>query len=85
MKKHTNYFVNLIFPAVVFGSVTGILTALVITLYKLCAKHVIAASEAGYHFLRESFVKPCVKFSVVAHNRVNENNCVFFFEVINKI
>ena len=64
MKKHTNYFVNLIFPAVVFGSVTGILTALVITLYKLCAKHVIAASEAGYHFLGKNplLILPVILF-----------------------
>lgn len=56
MNKYKNYFINLIFPAVIFGSVTGILTAVVITLYKLCAKHVIAASEAGYHFLRENLL-----------------------------
>ena len=56
MDKYKNYFINLIFPAVIFGSVTGILTAVVITLYKLCAKHVIAASEAGYHFLRENLL-----------------------------
>lgn len=46
------FFVNLMFPAVVFGSVTGVLTALVVNLYKLCAKHVIAFSETGYHYLR---------------------------------
>ena len=56
MNTYKNYFINLIFPAVIFGSVTGILTAVVITLYKLCAKHVIAASEAGYHFLRENLL-----------------------------
>ena len=56
MGKRINTFVNLMFPAVVFGSVTGLLTAVVITLYKLCAKHVIAASEAGYHFLRENLL-----------------------------
>ncbi len=47
------YFINLMFPAVVFGSVTGIFTALAVNLYKLCAKHVIALSESGYHLLRE--------------------------------
>lgn len=56
MGKRINTFVNLMFPAVVFGSVTGLFTAVVITLYKLCAKHVIAASEAGYHFLRENLL-----------------------------
>ena len=56
MNKYKNYFINLMFPAVIFGSVTGILTAVVITLYKLCAKHVIAASEAGYHFLRQNLI-----------------------------
>lgn len=53
MKKQTKHsFINLIFPAFIFGSITGILTALVVTLYKLCAKYVIRASEMGYHYLR---------------------------------
>lgn len=50
--RHRSYLINLIFPSFVFGSVTGILTAVVITLYKLCATQVIAVSEAGYHYLR---------------------------------
>ena len=52
LRKYRNFFINLIFPAVIFGSVTGVLTSVVITLYKVCAKHVIAFSEAGYDFLR---------------------------------
>lgn len=51
--RYKSYFINLIFPAFIFGSVTGVLTAVVITLYKLCAKHVIAFSETGYHYLKE--------------------------------
>ena len=53
-KAYINYFINLICPAFVFGSVTGILTALVITLYKLCAGFVIGVSESGYEYLRSN-------------------------------
>ena len=49
---YKNYFINLIFPAVIFGSITGVLTSLIINFYKVCAKHVISLSERGYHYLR---------------------------------
>ena len=52
--KYRNFFVNLIFPAVIFGSLTGILTAAVITLYKWCASRVIHLSEEGYGYLRQN-------------------------------
>lgn len=48
-----NYFINLIFPAFIFGSITGVLTALVVNLYKVCAKYVISLSQTGYAYLRE--------------------------------
>ena len=51
--RYKNFLINLIFPAVIFGSLTGILTSVVITLYKWCATRVIAFSEAGYHHMRE--------------------------------
>ena len=54
--KYRNYLTNLLFPAFVFGSITGTLTAVVVLLYKLCAKYVIAFSEKGYHYLREHLV-----------------------------
>jgi len=50
-KKHRNVLFNLILPAVVFGSITGALTAVIVTLYKLCAKYVIGLSESGYRYL----------------------------------
>lgn len=52
-KRFKNYFVNLIFPAFIFGSVTGILTSVTVILYKVCAKFVIGFSETGYHYLKE--------------------------------
>lgn len=52
LKAYMNYFVNLICPAFVFGSITGVLTALIITLYKKCASIVIGVSEKGYDFLK---------------------------------
>ncbi len=57
MKPNRNsYFINLIFPAFVFGSITGIATAVLITFYKLCAKYIVSASETGYHYLRENIL-----------------------------
>lgn len=53
MKRLKNQFLHLIVPAFVFGSLTGILTALTVTLYKLCAHYVISWSEQGYHYLSE--------------------------------
>ncbi len=46
-------FFNSILPAVSFGALTGVLTSLVVNLYKACAKYIIAFSEKGYHFLSE--------------------------------
>ncbi len=52
MRKMKGYFTNLIFPAIIFGSITGIFTAVVVVLYKLLAKWVIGFSQNYYHFLR---------------------------------
>lgn len=52
MGKHfKNYFINLIVPAFVFAFVTGSFTALVITLYKYLAKHVVGYSQTAYAFV----------------------------------
>ena len=53
MKKYKNYFINLICPAFIFGSVTGILTAIIVMLYKVCATYIISFSEKGYELIRE--------------------------------
>ncbi len=53
MKKHLrNYFVNLLVPSFVFGSITGVATAVVICLYKLCAEYIIKLSGWCYDALR---------------------------------
>ncbi len=52
MKQGSKQFINILFPALIFGSMTGILTALYVNLYKYVAKHVIALSEQGYHFVK---------------------------------
>jgi H+/Cl- antiporter ClcA len=49
--RFINYIVNLIFPAVVFGSITGILTGGIITVYKWCAKNIIEISSCLYNLL----------------------------------
>lgn len=51
-RAHNSFF-NSILPAVSFGALTGILTSIVVNLYKVCAKHVMAFSEKGYHYLGE--------------------------------
>ncbi len=52
-QRFQNSFFNSILPAVSFGALTGTLTSLVVNLYKVCAKHVMAFSEKGYHFISE--------------------------------
>ena len=54
ISRYKSYIINLIVPAVVFGFVTGTLTAIFVTLYKLCAKHIISFSATGYAFFREN-------------------------------
>ena len=49
--QYLNYFVNLVFPACVFGVAGGGATAVIVLIYKLLAKYVIGASEAVYHLL----------------------------------
>lgn len=39
-------------PAIAFGAMAGVLTALVVNFYKLCARYVITWSEHGYAHLR---------------------------------
>ena len=52
--RFQNYFINLLVPAFVFGSVTGVATAVVISFYKLCAGYIIGLSEHGYQLLRNA-------------------------------
>ena len=51
MKRLKGRLINLIFSAFIFGAITGILTALVVILYKLVAKYVIDGSKNFYGFL----------------------------------
>ncbi len=51
-----NQLTNFIIPAFVFGALTGVLTSLTVTLYKLCAHHVIAWSAQGYEWLSRNLV-----------------------------
>ena len=52
-KEYKSYILNLIMPAVVFGFITGTLTAVLVTLYKFCAHHIIDFSRLSYESLRE--------------------------------
>ncbi|MBR7110258.1 MAG: chloride channel protein [Clostridia bacterium] len=47
-RNYKEKFINIIMPSLVFGFITGVLTALVITLYKFVAKEVIALSHVIY-------------------------------------
>lgn len=53
-KRFRDYFVNLLIPSFVFGSITGVATAVVISLYKLIAGEVIELSGEVYSMLRSS-------------------------------
>ena len=50
--RFKSYFVNLLIPSFVFGSITGVATAVVISIYKLVAGEVIHLSEMTYSALR---------------------------------
>jgi len=43
-----------IFPALLFGALSGVVSALVVTLYKCCAKHAVSLSEIWIPFLRKN-------------------------------
>ncbi len=51
--RFRNFFKNLILPSFVLGSVAGILTGAIVSIYKFCAKHVLQFSIVGYEFVRE--------------------------------
>ncbi len=52
IKDYKSYIINLIVPALVFGFITGTLTAFAVTLYKFIAHHIIDVSRYAYAFLR---------------------------------
>ena len=52
--RFKNYFVQMLIPSFMFGSVTGIATAVIICLYKLAAGYVIDLSGEVYGILRTS-------------------------------
>lgn len=54
MKNNKKNLFDLIMPAVVFGFLTGVLTALVVLLYKLCARYVIEFAEEWYGYVRNN-------------------------------
>lgn len=51
MKKKT-YLYHLLFPALIYATVTGVSVGCAIVFFKFCASHVIAASDAVYTYLR---------------------------------
>ena len=53
LSKYKSYVINLLMPALVFGFITGTVTSVVVTLYKLCAKHIVYFSEIAYSYFRE--------------------------------
>lgn len=52
-EKRLRHFLNIIIPTFLFGSISGIATALIINLYKFIAGHVIHWSEEVYHYMQE--------------------------------
>ena len=51
MKSKLHYLANLLFPAFVFGAVTGTVTSIVVTIFKWCAHHAVEFSKHGYEFI----------------------------------
>ena len=51
MNKHT--VVKHVGTGLLLGGIAGLVTGTVITLYKLCAKHVVHLAETIYHHFRE--------------------------------
>lgn len=49
--SYMSYAINFIFPAMVFGAISGTATAIIVLLYKLCAVHIIGVSEKIYGFI----------------------------------
>lgn len=54
VKRYKNRLKNIIMPALVFGSLSGIFTALLVTVYKFCAGKIIHFSESAYHYMRHN-------------------------------
>ncbi len=63
-KDFQHSFLHSILPALCFGALTGILTSVIVNLYKVCAKYVIALSEKGYHFVAGHLI--WVPFAILA-------------------
>lgn len=49
--SYASYLINFIFPALVFGAVSGIFTSVIVVLYKFCAVRVIGFSEKVYELM----------------------------------
>ena len=52
-KQYQSTVIRLVFPTVMFGAITGVLTAALVVFYKFCAKNIIGFSESGYDFLKQ--------------------------------
>ncbi|MBR2459924.1 MAG: chloride channel protein [Clostridia bacterium] len=55
-RKFKSYFINLTVPAVVFGSITGVLVGVVVTFFRWCAAHAMRLSEYLYGVIRGNFL-----------------------------
>ena len=53
LRKYKSYVKNLLMPALVLGFITGTVTSIVVTLYKLVAKYIVELSVSGYGYIRE--------------------------------
>lgn len=67
MLKYKNYLLNLILPALFYGSITGAAVGVIISLYKFCAGHAVSLSGEIYTFLRGNaiFFIPAICVSAV--------------------
>lgn len=62
-----NKFINLFFPTIVLGAITGTITSLVVNFYKFLAKHIIHFTEHKYqHFFDTLWILPVAIVAFIA-------------------
>ncbi len=64
--KYWNYIKNLLLPVAIFGSLSGMVTGAVISLYRFCASHIIHVSGQMYALFRARPVWIIAAIAVIA-------------------
>ena len=65
IRRRRQHVHNIILPTLVYGGITGIVTGLVVVLYKLCAAYAIGWSQSLYQFMRNHPLSILAALSIV--------------------